>query len=191
MNKEVLGSVVYKNKNTYKNKVRINQNKTNKAININNITDSSNNKKEINFNEELENKSNSEKNNNDLSKSFKSFIPKEKINENNYNKKIIKDINYCHILQSFICLRFKRSKIINYINDMIIEYFSMEKIFEKFYKFDIVYNLLSIEKYNKLKNYKNKKAKEINKNICNKSIRKNNNKEINNTKNKKDGFDIK
>ena len=75
---------------------------------------------------------------------------------------------------------------------MIVEYFSMEKIFEKFYKFDIVYNLLSIEKYNKLKNYKNKKVKEINKKICNNnSIRKNNNKELNNTKNKKDGFDIK
>ena len=44
MNKEVFGSVVYKNKNTYKNKVRMNQNKTNKAISINNISDSSNNK---------------------------------------------------------------------------------------------------------------------------------------------------
>ena len=186
MSKDVFSSVIYKDKEKTDNKKSINKNK---SISINKLF--YNNKKGINFSDELVNKFNSEKSNIDVSKSL---TVNEKMNEKNNNKKIIKDINYCHILESFICFKYKRSKLINYIDCIIVENFSMEKIFAKFYKFDLVYALLSHEKNNTLKNYKNKRLKEINRliyDIYNTNINKNKNNIEINTKNKKEELVIK
>ena len=193
MSKDVFSSVIYKEKDKNRTNIKnINKNSINKAksTSINNLFDS--NKKGISFNDEVLNKFNSEKNNLDVSQKT---IDNEKFTKKNQNKKIIKDINYCHVLQSFICFKYKRSKIINYINCLIVENFSKEKIFEKFYKFDIVYTLLSNEKNNKMKIYKNKRWKEINKFIYdvynNSDITKNNNYIENNKKNKEEDLGIK
>ena len=110
---------------------------------------------------------------------------KEQKDEEKMNTTILNNINYFHILQSFICPKNKRSKLINYMYDIINKNLSIEKIFEKFYKIEIMYSLLAGEKINKIKR---KKLKEMNKRIYEIS---NNAEEIKNSnlnsKNEKDG----
>ena len=109
---------------------------------------------------------NTEKNN--LSYNFNlqnNNIVFEKIKIENKNNKILKKINYFDIIKSYICIKNKRSKLINYCHNIITKYLSVEKIAKKFNKMYILYSsLASNEPYEDLK-FKNKKLKAINKYI--------------------------
>ena len=157
MSKDIINSVICNDKNEIKKINRHNKNKNN----INNIFNKNIKNKKIT--EEFENKSNSKKNisKNDL-KLSENLENKEQKDEEKMNTTILNNINYFHILQSFICPKNKRSKLINYLYDIINKNLSIEKIFEKFYKIEIMYSLLAGEKINKIKR---KKLKEINKRI--------------------------
>ena len=97
---------------------------------------------------------------NELNKSeLKNIISKnEKINKKNETIRIIKQINYFHILKSFLCFKDKKTRLINQYHNIITEDMSIEKILESFYKLENISNYFS-DKENK--NLLSKKKKEI------------------------------
>ena len=54
------------------------------------------------------------------------------------NNQIMKQINYCHILKSFLCFKDKKNKLINLCENIINEDMSIERILERFYNFNII-----------------------------------------------------
>ena len=74
---------------------------------------------------------------------------------------------FYHYLLSFICCKNKKSKLINFFHTITIDNLSIENIFTKFIKLEMIYSLLSNKKEHKLKNIKYKKLKNINKYIFN------------------------
>ena len=54
------------------------------------------------------------------------------------NNQIMKQINYCHILKSFLCFKDKKTKLINLCENIINEDMSIERILERFYNFNII-----------------------------------------------------
>ena len=175
MSKDVISSIIYKDKDKnkrHKSKINILFDKSNKEIYLDN--------KKIKH--EFVNKSNSGNylNRSDINLS-KNILINKQIKVENVNKNFINKINYCHILQSFICNKNKKSKLINYLHSIISDILSIEKIFIKFFKLEMIYSLLSSEKDNIIKNIKHKKLKEINKyifKISNKNIETKNKKNI-------------
>ncbi len=56
-----------------------------------------------------------------------------------YNNQI-KKINYFHILKSYLCFKDEKSKNINAFHTIINENMSVEKILERFYNLENIYN---------------------------------------------------
>ena len=83
-----------------------------------------------------------------------------------YNNQI-KKINYFHILKSYLCFKDEKSKTINVFHTIINENMSVEKILERFYNLENIYNyyLNKKEEYSKYKKLK-KKIKTNEENNC-------------------------
>ena len=94
-----------------------------------------------------------------------------KISENNHidkkndKNKILKEINFYHILKSFLCFKDKKSQFINFCYNIITKDMSIERILERFYNLEKINYYLSNEEKRKLKHIKNKKFLEIDKKI--------------------------
>ena len=159
MSKDVISSVIYRDK--YKNKrykpkiTNLFKNKEKEIYSDNKI-----------LKHEFANKSYTGKylNKNDINLS-KNISINDQIKVENENKNIINKIYFYHYLLSFICCKNKKSKLINFFHTITINNLSIENIFTKFIKLEIIYSLLSNEKEHKLKNIKYKKLKDINKYI--------------------------
>ena len=81
------------------------------------------------------------------------------------NNKIMKQINYYHILKSFLCFEDKKTKLINLCHNIIHEDISIERILERFYNFENMYKYFSKEEKEKYKFTENNRLKEVNKYI--------------------------
>ena len=75
---------------------------------------------------------------------------------NNTDK--LKKINYFNIIKSYFCFKDEKSKIINLFHNIVNEDMSVEKIMERFYKFENAYIYFS-NKQKKKKKYKEKNEK--------------------------------
>ena len=107
-----------------------------------------------------------EKNNAILLNSSKNKISRTfQFNEQNFEHRTIKKVNYFHIIKSFFCFKDKVSKLINLSHDIINEDLSVERILERFYNLESVSHFYLNEENNKHKIIKNKRFKEVNKYI--------------------------
>ena len=80
----------------------------------------------------------------------------EKINKVNLSHKVLKKINYYHIIKSYFCFNDKRTKLINLCHDIIIDDMCAERILKRFYNLETIYNYYflneEIQRYNNIKN---------------------------------------
>ena len=117
------------------------------------------------------------------------------------NNKIMKKINYWHILKSFLCFKDKKTKLINLCHSIITEDMCIERILERFYNLESIYKNFSKKEKEKFKYIKSNRLKEVNKyiytnvNDMNKDSfceeKKDNNAFLRNKKNQKEDIDIK
>ena len=91
---------------------------------------------------------------------------------------LFKKINYYHILKSYFCVNDKNTKLIEFYHNIIIEDLCIERILKRLYNLENLYNFFSNKEKEKLELFKNKRFKEIMKNIY----------IINNEKKRKDSF---
>ena len=82
------------------------------------------------------NKYNSEKNENNNSKLFNNSFGLENNNEINISNKLIKDINYFHIIKSYFCFKDKKTKMINLCHNIITKDICIERILERLYNLE-------------------------------------------------------
>ena len=118
-----------------------------------------------------------------------------------FNNKIMKKINYWHILKSFLCFKDKKTKLINLCHSIITEDMCIERILERFYNLESIYKNFSKKEKEKFKYIKSNRLKEVNKyiytnvNDMNKDSfceeKKDNNAFLRNKKNQKEDIDIK
>ena len=75
--------------------------------------------------------------------------------------KVLKKINFCNILKSYLCCNDSKTQLINFCHNTIIEDMSIEKILERFYILENLYYFFSSEEKHKLRPIENKRFKEI------------------------------
>ena len=89
-----------------------------------------------------------------------------KVNKQNIINKILKSLNYYHIIKSFFCFKDDKTKIINFCHKIINEDMSVERILERFYNLERIYNFVYTgEKEKNL--IEDKRFNELNKYIYN------------------------
>ena len=86
----------------------------------------------------------------------------ENFNQIKLNNDLIKKINYFHILKSYFCFSDNKTKLINLYHNIIKEDMSVEKILERFYNLDNIFQYLNKEEIIKLNDINNNGFKEIN-----------------------------
>ena len=86
------------------------------------------------------------------------------IHNNAYNI-LFKKINYYHILKSYFCVNDNNTKLIELYHNIVLEDLCIEKILKRLYNLENLYHLLSKREKEKLELFKNKRIKEIMKNI--------------------------
>ena len=120
------------------------------------------------INSEILNKSNN-LDNSIKSKEFKldpnKILKNDNIDAIDEKTKILKEVNYFHIIKSFLCFKDKKSLFINFCNNIIRQDMSIERILERFYKLEIAYHYISNEEKRKLRHIKNKRILEIDKKL--------------------------
>ena len=89
----------------------------------------------------------------------------DKSNYSKISNKVIKSINYYHILKSYLCFNDKKTKLINICHNIIIEDMCVERILKRFYNLENIYHYISNHKKEKYQIFRNKRFKEINKYI--------------------------
>ena len=105
------------------------------------------------------------------------FLNKERNNLKNEKlltiKRTVKQINYFHILKSYLCFKDQKTKLINIIHKIINEDMCVEKILERFYNFERIFHHFSKKEKENCEFFDNKRFSEIKKYIL-----KNNNNEL-------------
>ena len=81
----------------------------------------------------------------------------------NTRNKIIDDINTFHIIKSYFCCKDKTTELVNFCYNIIMEDISIERILQRFYNLEQMYNFFSIIEKEKLESIKNKRFNDINK----------------------------
>ena len=95
------------------------------------------------------------------------------VKENNIIDNSVKNINYFHILKSFLCFKDKRTQIINFCYDFINKDICIERILDRFYNLEIFYhefntkNKLETNKLGFANNINSQKRKEKHKKLKN------------------------
>ena len=108
-----------------------------KKINIkNDLSSSERNKIKLEIEDKRIDKINEDKNNNNeiqtnLVKENNLIIKKDKINQNNLNNKILKQINYFHIIKSYFCFKDEKIETINLCHNIINEEISANNNIKK------------------------------------------------------------
>ena len=67
-------------------------------------------------------------------------------NSKNEKNKILKEINYFHIIKSFFCFKDKKSQFINFSYNIIKRDMSIERIMERFYSIESMQYYISNQK---------------------------------------------
>ena len=93
------------------------------------------------------------------------ILKSSKINDIDEKNKILKDINYFHIIKSFLCFNDKNSQFIIFCNNIIKQDMSIERILERFYKMENIHHYFSNEEKGKLIHIKSKRILEIDKKL--------------------------
>ena len=86
----------------------------------------------------------------------------EKVHNINTQNKIIKELNYFHIIKSFLCFKDERTKLINLCHKIINEDISIERILERLYNLENIYYVVSNKENINSNVIKNERFKEIN-----------------------------
>ena len=144
------------------NKNTLNTNKNKITINKEKKYESSERKEIPELSDNLIRLDNSKKNN-----EIKLSANNNKISENSKNEKnkILKEINYFHIIKSFLCFKDKKSQFINFSYNIIQRDMSMERILESIYSIENMQSYLSNQNKIKLKNIQIKKCLQKDKTI--------------------------
>jgi len=108
-------------------------------------------------------------NNKDNSKNIFHSSKKDSFLEENKNinkKKIrnihfLKKINIYDIIKSYFCFKDKKKNIINICNNFVMKDLCVERILERLYKLETIFNLLSKKELSKLKLYMDRKFSKI------------------------------
>ena len=158
--RNLLNKKEIKNKSLHLDKIKLFKNNEMKQIDSSQI--------KINNNQNMLNKTNNIEylDKNDFVKINKSNDNLEITNEitqENINDKVLKHINYFHIIKSFLCFNDKRTNLINLCHNIIIEDMSIERILERFYNLENIYSSFPNEIQDNFGN--NNKLKEVNKYI--------------------------
>ena len=64
----------------------------------------------------------------------------EEINKSNINNKVLKEINYFHILKSYFCFKDMKTKLINICQNIILEDICVENLLKRLYNLENIYN---------------------------------------------------
>ena len=80
----------------------------------------------------------------------------------NTRNKIIDDINIFHIIKSYFCCKDKTSELVNLCNNIIMEDLCIERILQRLYNLEQIYNFFSNIEKEKLESIKNKRFNDIN-----------------------------
>ena len=75
-----------------------------------------------------------------------SNLKDNQLNKTMIKTKLIENLNYCHIIKSFLCCKDKKAKLINLCNNLIEEDFCIEKILNRIYYLEKI-SFLFLEKY--------------------------------------------
>jgi len=100
-----------------------------------------------------------------LSENNNKISENNNIDKKNDKNRILKEINFHHIIKSFLCFKDKKSQFINFCYNIITKDMSIERILERFYNLEKINYYLSNEDKRKIKRIKNKKFLEIDKKI--------------------------
>ena len=84
------------------------------------------------------------------------------VHKKNIINKILEQINYFHIIKSFLCFKDKKTELINLYHNIIIEDMCVEKIIGRFYNLDRIYQNFFHEEKEKINIVQNKELKLIN-----------------------------
>ena len=84
------------------------------------------------------------------------------VRKKNIINKILEQINYFHIIKSFLCFKDKKTELINLYHNIIIEDMCVEKIIGRFYNLDRIYQNFFHEEKEKINIVQNKELKGIN-----------------------------
>ena len=93
------------------------------------------------------------------------FLKKGKINNVDEKNKILKEINYFHIIKSFFCFKDKNIQFIIFCNNIIKQDMSVERILERFYIMENIHHYFSNEEKGNLRQIKSKRSFEIDKKL--------------------------
>ena len=101
------------------------------------------------------------------SKESNELICIRKINKKDINNNIIENINYFHIIKSFLCFKDERTKLINDCSRIINEDLCVGKILYRFYNLENICNYFSSKEVIEINIAKDKRFYEINQHIIN------------------------
>jgi len=90
-------------------------------------------------------------------------IKNDPIEEKNINNKFMKEINYFHVIKSYLCFKDNKSKLIQLCHNLVIEDMSVERLLQRLYNLERIYFSFLKEEKGKIKLIKIKRFKEINK----------------------------
>ena len=159
MSKNIIKTLL--DKDSILNQLNYNKNVLHITSNDENKISSERNKIKINLGDKKSNTDFFQRNNHfklNITNDFND-LPKNEISEKKcINNKVLKKINYYHILKSYFCFKDTKTKLINLCHSIIEEDMSVEKILERFYNFEKLYS----KEKRKIENIKNKRFKEIN-----------------------------
>ena len=93
------------------------------------------------------------------------LLKKGKINNVDEKNKILKEINYFHIIKSFFCFKDKNIQFIIFCNNIIKQDMSVERILERFYIMENIHHYFSNEEKGNLRQIKSKRSFEIDKKL--------------------------
>ena len=96
---------------------------------------------------------------------FKITSKNEMHNLKKNNNQVLNKINYYHILKSFLCFKDKKTKLINLCHTIILQDLCIERILERFYNLEKIYQFFKGKEKEKIECIKTKRFKEINKYI--------------------------
>ena len=149
MSKDIIQNIL----NEYEKNKLNNEYKINKKIKNKNETSERKKIKNQLENSNITNYLNKERNN----------LKNEKNNKLLTIKRTVKQINYFHILKSYLCFKDQKTKLINIIHNIINEDMCVEKILERFYNFERTFYYFWKKEKENCEFFDNKRFNEIKK----------------------------
>ena len=166
MSKDIIESLLNKNRKYIMSQQNINSNKYFKNVEKKQLATTEVKKTKQESEDKTINKDCSEKNNiNILNSSRDKNVYVKKVIKANLIHNIFFKINYFHILKSFLCFKDPKSKLVNYSHKIIVEDLSVERILKRLYSLEDIARFYSNEEEIKLDYMKNTRFKKINKYI--------------------------